>query len=57
MSGKKTLTIKNQKIHLLKNPFDFKNDPEYLRAKERALEVLKEAPLPDAVLKRLVNPK
>jgi hypothetical protein len=57
MSGKKTLTIKNQKIRLLKNPFDFKNDPEYLRAKERALEVLKEAPLPDAVLKRLVNPK
>lgn len=57
MLRKKNLTIEKKKVHSIKDPFDFKNDPDYLRAKERALKILKDTPLPDAVIKRLVNPK
>ena len=57
MFGKKTLTIKKQKVHSLKNPFDFENDPAYISAMEKARKILKETPLPDAIIKRLAKPE
>jgi hypothetical protein len=55
MPGKINLTIKKQKASSTKALPDFENDPAYIRAKEKAREILKETPLPDFIAKKIAK--
>ncbi|HEX9513508.1 MAG TPA: hypothetical protein VF939_23620 [Puia sp.] len=56
MFSKETLTTEKQKVDTTKNLPDFENDPAFIRAKERAIKILTESPLPDVILKRIEGP-
>jgi len=56
MFSKEALAIGKQMVPATENPFDFENDPYLIRAQERAIKILTEAPLPDAILDRIEGP-
>jgi hypothetical protein len=55
MFNEESLAIKKQMVPATESPFDFENDPSYIKAKERAYEILKEAPLPEFIAKKLIK--